>query len=262
MVVMSPDFCLACGNYSDDRDEEAFIIGTNPIIYCSLCHIGVHMKCVGLESVPEDFICDKCKYLKRGELLFLSPLTRRRRSKRSALSFLSQCVRISLPVQRLFAESQRQTPLHTSPLLSLPPRLRCPLVLSARSAVSPSECDVQRRLSRPLFVLDSLHSVLHAIRSRHEASATPFCDAFGVQRGEKISNEHSFESRRADIAEHLYDGHFQQHQNGVYAFRNHSDPALRGLSVSASQWTGRFLHGEPATQQSPHRSYFVRSIRN
>ena len=66
MVVMSPDFCLACGNYSEDRDEEAFIIGTNPIIYCSLCHIGVHMKCVGLESVPEDFICDKCKFLKRG----------------------------------------------------------------------------------------------------------------------------------------------------------------------------------------------------
>ena len=49
---MSPDFCLACGNYSEDRDEEAFIIGTNPIIYCSLCHIGVHMKCVGLEAVP------------------------------------------------------------------------------------------------------------------------------------------------------------------------------------------------------------------
>lgn len=64
---MEPDFCLVCGNYSEDRDDESYIIGTNPIIYCSMCHIGVHLKCVGLLSIPTTFTCDKCKYLKKGE---------------------------------------------------------------------------------------------------------------------------------------------------------------------------------------------------
>ena len=63
---MDADFCLICGNFSEDRDDENFIIGINPIIYCSQCHIGVHMKCVGLHEVPEVFVCDKCRYLKKG----------------------------------------------------------------------------------------------------------------------------------------------------------------------------------------------------
>ena len=66
-LPMEPDFCLVCGNYSEDRDDESYIIGTNPIIYCSMCHIGVHLKCVGLVSIPTTFTCDKCKYLKKGE---------------------------------------------------------------------------------------------------------------------------------------------------------------------------------------------------
>lgn len=64
---MDSDYCTVCGNLSEDRDDENVIIGLNPIIYCDSCHIGVHLKCVGLTEVPDTFICDKCDYLKRGE---------------------------------------------------------------------------------------------------------------------------------------------------------------------------------------------------
>lgn len=63
---MDSDFCTVCSNYSADRDDENFIIGTNPIIYCSVCNIGVHLKCVGLAEIPERFICDKCVFLSKG----------------------------------------------------------------------------------------------------------------------------------------------------------------------------------------------------
>ena len=64
---MDSDFCFICGNLSEDRDDENVIIGLNPIIYCSSCNMGVHLKCVGLAEATEQFICDKCKYLKHGE---------------------------------------------------------------------------------------------------------------------------------------------------------------------------------------------------
>lgn len=63
---MDPDYCLICNNYSLDRDDENFIIGTNPIIYCTYCNIGVHLKCVGLNEIPEPFVCDKCLFLRKG----------------------------------------------------------------------------------------------------------------------------------------------------------------------------------------------------
>ena len=47
---------MVCGNYSEDRDDESFIIGTNPIIYCSVCHVVVHLKCVGLTNMPSAFV--------------------------------------------------------------------------------------------------------------------------------------------------------------------------------------------------------------
>ena len=63
---MDSDYCTICHNYSLDRDDENFIIGNNPIIYCSCCNIGVHLKCIGYTEVPETFICDKCAFLRRG----------------------------------------------------------------------------------------------------------------------------------------------------------------------------------------------------
>ena len=68
LFPLDSDYCLVCGNYSEDRDDESFIIGTNPIIYCSVCHVGVHLKCVGLTNMPSAFVCDKCRYLKKGAL--------------------------------------------------------------------------------------------------------------------------------------------------------------------------------------------------
>ena len=50
---MDSDYCTICHNYSLDRDDENFIIGNNPIIYCSCCNIGVHLKCIGYTEVPE-----------------------------------------------------------------------------------------------------------------------------------------------------------------------------------------------------------------
>ena len=67
-LVVEEDFCMVCGNYSEDRDDESFIIGTNPIIYCSVCHVGVHLKCGGLTNMPSAFVCDKCRYLMKGSL--------------------------------------------------------------------------------------------------------------------------------------------------------------------------------------------------
>lgn len=63
---MDPDYCTVCNNYSLDRDDENFIIGNNPIIYCNSCNIGVHLKCIGLTEVPDVFTCDKCLFLRKG----------------------------------------------------------------------------------------------------------------------------------------------------------------------------------------------------
>ena len=67
LYPMDSDYCFVCGNLSEDRDDENVIIGLNPVIYCSSCNMGVHLKCVGLADVTEQFVCDKCKYLKHGD---------------------------------------------------------------------------------------------------------------------------------------------------------------------------------------------------
>ena len=67
LYPMDSDYCFVCGNLSEDRDDENVIIGLNPVIFCSSCNMGVHLKCVGLAEATEQFICDKCRYLKHGD---------------------------------------------------------------------------------------------------------------------------------------------------------------------------------------------------
>lgn len=253
---MSPDFCLACGNYSEDRDEEAFIIGTNPIIYCSLCHIGVHMKCVGLESVPEDFICDKCKFLKRGSpcLLFLTP---RRRSQRPPLPLLPQHLRLSLPVRRPCVRHGREAGLRPPPLLSLPRRLRDPLVLPARSAGSAGQRPLQGHLPGPLGLSGPLQRSFRALGNAHAAAGAESGDAVRVERGAPLGIGPAASNGSRGDAERSGDADFQQHQNGFRSRGDHAGAALHGLPVDASEQSGRFLQRESEAEQSPYGSFFL-----
>lgn len=106
LFPLDSDYCLVCGNYSEDRDDENFIIGTNPIIYCSSCHVGVHVKCVGLQEVPESFVCDKCKFLRKGgdpayllcaycPIRYGNPLSCRLIGRRSSRSSIPETTRTS-----------------------------------------------------------------------------------------------------------------------------------------------------------------------
>lgn len=256
MVVMSPDFCLACGNYSEDRDEEAFIIGTNPIIYCSLCHIGVHMKCVGLESVPEDFICDKCKFLKRGFpfSLFFTP---RRRSQRPPLPLLPQHLRLSLPMRRSCVRHCREARLCPPPLLSLYRWLHNPLVLPARSAGSPSQRPLQGHLPRPLGLSRPLQRSVRALGNAHAAAGAEFGDAVSVERGAPLGVGHAASNGSRGDAERRGDADFQQHQNGVRSRGDHAAAALHGLPIDAFEQSGRFVQRESEAEQSPYGSFFL-----
>lgn len=255
---MSPDFCLACGNYSEDRDEEAFIIGTNPIIYCSLCHIGVHMKCVGLEAVPEDFICDKCKFLKRGPPLFPS-LTPRRRSQRPPLLLLPQHLRLPLPMRRSLARHCREARLCPPPLLPLPRRLRDPLVLPARSAGPAGQRRLQGHLPRPLGLSRPLQRSFRPLGTVRAVAGAQPGDAVGDQCRATDGVGRAAAAGRDGDAERGGDAHLQQHQNGVRSRGDRADAAVHGLSIGASERSGGRLQRESEAQQPPNRPFFLLS---
>ena len=256
---MSPDFCLACGNYSEDRDEEAFIIGTNPIIYCSLCHIGVHLKCVGLEAVPEDFVCDKCKFLKRGSLFLLFILTRRRRPQRSLLPLLPQRLRVPLPVRPGRAQRSghcREAGLRAPALLPLPRGLLDSLVLPAGAAGAAGPRGLQGHLPGALRLSGALRGAVRPLRAAGEAAAAQPRHALRLHRGEKDDNRRRAAERRDSRAEHRRHADLQQHQDGVRAGGSRALAALRRLLLRAALRTRRRAQRRASPQRAPRRPFF------
>ena len=44
----------------------------NPIVYCTTCEMGAHIKCIGLSEVPSDnYFCHKCYYIKQHKYCIL-----------------------------------------------------------------------------------------------------------------------------------------------------------------------------------------------